>query len=69
MNIDHKNVHRGRIEAGTAIGAIAGMAVFGLIIGTVLEQPFLWLVITGVIGGVTGFIVARNLNKKDKRVK
>lgn len=66
---DQKNLRRGRIEAGILIGAIIGIAIFGLIIGTLMDQVVLWLAITGVIGAGVGYIIANNLNKKDQRLK
>lgn len=66
---EQKKIKRGRIEAGILIGAIIGMAIFGLIIGTLMDQVALWLTITAVSGAVVGFLIANNLNKKDQRLK
>lgn len=68
MSAEQKKISRGRIEAGILIGAIIGMATFGLIVGTILEAQFLWLVITALIGAGVGLMVALNLNKKDPRL-
>lgn len=72
MNVsatEQEKLKRGRIEAGILIGAIIGIAIFGLIIGTLLDQVVLWLIITGVAGAAVGLLIALNLNKKDKRVE
>lgn len=66
---EQKKIRRGRIEAGILIGAIIGIAIFGLIIGTLMDQVVLWLVITGVAGAVIGYLIANNLNNKDQRLK
>lgn len=65
---EQDKIRRGRYEAGILIGAIIGVAIFGLVVGTILEQVVMWLIITGVAGAVVGFFVAQNLNKKDKRL-
>lgn len=40
---EQEKLKRGRIEAGILIGAIIGIAIFGLIIGTLLDQMVLCL--------------------------
>ncbi len=66
---EQKKIRRGRIEAGILIGAIIGIAIFGLIIGTLMDQVVLWLAITGVAGAAIGYLIANNLNNKDQRLK